>query len=166
MINVLIVDDSRTSRRVLRDILERAGYEIAGEAVNGKEAIEMYERLHPDIVTMDITMPEMDGIECFKAIRSQVGGMNRNTHVVILTANADEEHKILFEKEGLSVPTTYKELVDVCNAFREKGYDNPMMGFSKEETTSIFSLTAYPFFCETVANDAEAVKKLFFLRGE
>ena len=66
----------------------------------------------------------------------------------------------LFEKEGLSVPTTYKELVDVCNAFREKGYDNPMMGFSKEETTSIFSLTAYPFFCETVANDAEAVKKL------
>ena len=66
----------------------------------------------------------------------------------------------LFEKEGLSVPTTYKELVDVCNAFREKGYENPMMGFSKEETTSVFTLTAYPFFCETVANDAEAVKKL------
>ena len=66
----------------------------------------------------------------------------------------------LFEKEGLSVPTTYKELVDVCNAFREKGYENPLMGFSKEETTSIFTLTAYPFFCSTVANDAEAVKKL------
>ena len=66
----------------------------------------------------------------------------------------------LFEKEGLSVPTTYQELVDVCKAFREKGYENPMMGFSKEETTSIFSLTAYPFFCSTVANDAEAVKKL------
>ena len=66
----------------------------------------------------------------------------------------------LFEKEGLSVPKTYQELVDVCNAFREKGYENPMMGFSKEETTSVFTLTAYPFFCETVANDAEAVKKL------
>ncbi len=66
----------------------------------------------------------------------------------------------LFEKEGLSVPATYQELVDVCKAFREKGYENPMMGFSKEETTSIFSLTAYPFFCSTVANDAEAVKKL------
>ena len=66
----------------------------------------------------------------------------------------------LFEKEGLSVPKTYQELVDVCNAFREKGYENPLMGFSKEETTSVFTLTAYPFFCETVANDAEAVKKL------
>ena len=66
----------------------------------------------------------------------------------------------LFEKEGLSVPTTYEELVEVCKAFREKGYENPMMGFSKEETTSLFTLTSYPFFCETVADDAEAVKKL------
>ena len=66
----------------------------------------------------------------------------------------------LFEKEGLSVPKTYKELVDVCAAFREKGYENPMMGFSKEETTSLYTLTAYPIFCETVADDAEAVKKL------
>ena len=66
----------------------------------------------------------------------------------------------LFEKEGLSVPTTYPELVDVCNAFREKGYDNPMMGFSKEETTSLFTVAIYPFFCATVAQDAEAVKEL------
>ena len=66
----------------------------------------------------------------------------------------------LFEKEGLSVPTTYEELVEVCNAFREKGYKNPMMGFSREETTSLYTLTAYPYFCETVADDAEAVEKL------
>ena len=69
-------------------------------------------------------------------------------------------NKKLFEKEGLNVPTTYKELVDVCNAFREKGYANPMMGFSQKETTSLFSLTIYPYFCGTVAGDAEAVKKL------
>ena len=66
----------------------------------------------------------------------------------------------LFEKEGLSVPTTYEELVSVCKAFREKGYESPVMGFSKEETTSIFTALLYPFFCGTVANDAEAVKKL------
>ena len=66
----------------------------------------------------------------------------------------------LFEKEGLSVPATYQELVDVCNAFREKGYENPMMGFSNEETTSVFTLTAYPYFCGTVADDAEAVEQL------
>ncbi|MDO4845199.1 MAG: ABC transporter substrate-binding protein [Oscillospiraceae bacterium] len=66
----------------------------------------------------------------------------------------------LFEKEGLRVPATYQELVAVCAAFREKGYENPMMGFSREETTSLFTLTTYPFFCGTVADDAEAVKKL------
>ncbi len=66
----------------------------------------------------------------------------------------------LFEKEGLSVPGTYQELVEVCNAFREKGYENPMMGFSNEETTSVFTLTAYPYFCGTVADDAEAVEQL------
>ena len=69
-------------------------------------------------------------------------------------------NKSLFEKEGLSIPTTYQELVTVCGTFREKGYENPMMGFSKEETTSLFSLMSYPYFCGTVANDAEAVKKL------
>ncbi|MBR4760504.1 MAG: carbohydrate ABC transporter substrate-binding protein [Lachnospiraceae bacterium] len=66
----------------------------------------------------------------------------------------------LFEKEGLSVPTTYKELVAVCAALSNKGYESPMMGFSNEETTSLFTLTAYPYFCGTVAGDAEAVKKL------
>ena len=56
MKRVLIVDDSRTSRRILKDILDRAGYDIVGEAINGKEAVDMYEKLRPDIVTMDITM--------------------------------------------------------------------------------------------------------------
>ena len=65
----------------------------------------------------------------------------------------------LFEKEGLAVPTTYEELVEVSKAFREKGYENPVMGFTNEETTSLFTLAAYPFFCETVADDAEAVKE-------
>ena len=66
----------------------------------------------------------------------------------------------IFEKEGLSVPSTYDELVEVCNAFREKGYENPLMGFSKAETTSVFTLTTYPYFCSTVADDGEAVEKL------
>ena len=66
----------------------------------------------------------------------------------------------LFEKEGLSIPTTYQELTEVCKAFREKGYKSPMMGFSREETTSLFTLSMYPFFCGTVAQDAEAIQKL------
>ena len=66
----------------------------------------------------------------------------------------------LFRKEGLNVPTTYAELVEVCAAFREKGYENPVMGFSRQETTSLFTLSIYPYFCGTVAQDAEAVSKL------
>ena len=66
----------------------------------------------------------------------------------------------LFEKEGLNVPTTYEELVKVCDDFHKKGYKNPMMGFSAQEITSVFTLAAYPFFCETVAGDAAAVEKL------
>ena len=66
----------------------------------------------------------------------------------------------LFEKEGLSIPTTYKELVEVCDAFRKKGYENPMMGFSEKETTSLFTVTIYPYFCSTVAGDPSAVEKL------
>ncbi len=66
----------------------------------------------------------------------------------------------LFEKAGLSVPTTYPELAALCRAFREKGYESPMMGFSRSETTSLFTVTMYPFFCGSVAHDAEAVKRL------
>lgn len=69
-------------------------------------------------------------------------------------------NKSLFEKEGLSVPTTYNELIEVCEAFRAKGYANPLMGYTKKETTSLFTLATYPYFCASVANDAEAVKKL------
>ena len=72
----------------------------------------------------------------------------------------------LFEKEGLSIPTTYEELVAVCDAFREKGYASPMMGFTKEEKTSLFTSTIYPFFCGTVADDEEAVEKLNALDPE
>lgn len=66
----------------------------------------------------------------------------------------------LFKKEGIKVPTTYKELVEACKAFRDKGYKNPLMGFSKEETTSLFTLSIYSYLFECMSKDKEAVKKL------
>ena len=69
-------------------------------------------------------------------------------------------NNMLFEKEGLKVPTTYKELIEVCNSFREKGYENPLMGFTQKETTSIYTLISYPYFCKTVTDDAKAVEEL------
>ncbi len=67
MKSVLIVDDAAFMRLNLKNIL-KDDYEILGEAENGKEAVEMYKEKEPDIVTMDITMPVMDGIEAIKAI--------------------------------------------------------------------------------------------------
>lgn len=69
MTRVLIVDDAAFMRMMIKDILEKNGYEVVAEANNGIKAVEMYKREKPDVVTMDITMPDMDGIEAVKAIR-------------------------------------------------------------------------------------------------
>ena len=66
---VLIVDDAMFMRMMLKDILSKNGYEVVGEAANGKEAIDKYIELRPDLVLLDITMPEMDGIEALKKIK-------------------------------------------------------------------------------------------------
>jgi two-component system chemotaxis response regulator CheY len=71
MARVLIVDDAAFMRMMLKDILTKNGLEVVGEAVNGADAVAKYKELQPDVVTMDITMPEMDGITAVKEIRSQ-----------------------------------------------------------------------------------------------
>ncbi|ASN05717.1 response regulator [Virgibacillus necropolis] len=66
---ILIVDDAAFMRMMIKDILSKNGFEVVGEAQDGAEAIEKYNELTPDLVTMDITMPEMDGITSLKKIR-------------------------------------------------------------------------------------------------
>ena len=65
---ILIVDDAAFMRMMIKDILTGSGFEIAGEAENGIQAVSMYKKLSPDLVVMDITMPEMDGIRAVKEI--------------------------------------------------------------------------------------------------
>lgn len=65
---VLITDDTAFMRMSLRNILEKNGYEVAAEAEDGNQAVEKYEEVNPDLVTMDITMPNMDGITAIKKI--------------------------------------------------------------------------------------------------
>lgn len=67
---VLIVDDAIFMRMKLKDILEKNGYQVIAEAQNGIEAIEKYKSDKPDLVTMDITMPEMDGVTALKGIKA------------------------------------------------------------------------------------------------
>jgi len=68
MATVLIVDDAAFMRISIKNMLTKNGYEVLGEAENGLVAVEMYKDLHPDIVTMDITMPEMTGLDALKEI--------------------------------------------------------------------------------------------------
>ena len=68
--NILICDDAAFMRMMIKDILTKNGYNIAGEAENGAKAVEKYAELKPDLVLMDITMPEMDGIEALKKIKA------------------------------------------------------------------------------------------------
>ena len=68
-IKVLVVDDAAFMRMMIKDILSKNGYDVVGEAENGLKALEKYQELKPDLTTMDITMPEMDGITAVKEIK-------------------------------------------------------------------------------------------------
>lgn len=70
MSRILIVDDAEIMRDMLRGILETAGYNIVGEAGDGEQALNEYQRLKPDLVIMDISMPRMDGIHALKFIKA------------------------------------------------------------------------------------------------
>lgn len=67
--NILICDDAAFMRMMIKDILTKNGYTVAGEAENGLKAVEKYNEVKPDLVLMDITMPEMDGIQALKKIK-------------------------------------------------------------------------------------------------
>jgi two-component system chemotaxis response regulator CheY len=82
MANILIVDDSRTSRKILRGMLEAEGHTIVGEATNGQEGFDMYKELAPELVTLDVTMPVMNGIDCLKLIKAD----DSEAKVVMITA--------------------------------------------------------------------------------
>ena len=98
---VLIVDDNETNLMVAKKLLRDT--QIRTETVtSGKDCLERTLSTHYDAILMDHLMPEMDGIECLHAIRSQVGGLNKQTPVIALTANAGSENQILYRNEGFN----------------------------------------------------------------
>jgi two-component system chemotaxis response regulator CheY len=84
---VLVVDDAAFMRMMLKDILERNGFKVVGEAANGEEAIKKYKELKPDVVTMDITMPILDGIKAVKKIKK----INPQAKVLMVSAMGQEK---------------------------------------------------------------------------
>lgn len=115
MAKILIVDDSRTSRKMLRNILEPNGHEIIDEAVNGQEGVQKFQALKPDVVTLDITMPVVDGVEALKMIKA----LDPESKVVMVTAAGQKNKMIECIKAGanefLTKPFEQQEIVDVIN---------------------------------------------------
>lgn len=116
MAKVLIVDDSKMSRRMLRNILEDIGHEIVAEAGNGEEGVKLYKEFKPDAVTMDITMPAMDGLSCLKEIIEFDSG----ARVIMITAAGQSTKLMEAIKHGAKefICKPY-EPEQVINAFKE-----------------------------------------------
>lgn len=140
-IKVLIVDDHHMVRRGLMFFLKtQADVEVIGEAKNGVEAIEQTKALKPDVVLMDLVMPEMDGAEATKAIKEQFP----HVKVIILTSFADQDHVIPALKAGASgyqlkdiepddLVKTIRQVVKGENALHPKVTSHVMTQFSGKE---------------------------------
>ena len=94
--NILICDDAAFMRMMIKDILTKNGYNIVGEAENGAKAVEKYAELKPDLVLMDITMPEMDGIEALKKIKAA----DANASIIMCSAMGQQAMVIESSQSG------------------------------------------------------------------
>ena len=111
-IRVMAVDDSPITRKMIRKALEPEGFEIIAEAGNGKEALEVYAKVQPDVVTMDVTMPIMDGLEAAGAIKM----INPAQRILMLSAMGDDDIVNDARSRGISdfctKPFKPQEMVD------------------------------------------------------
>lgn len=94
MARVLIVDDALFMRKLLLDILKKEGFEVCGEAESGKDAVEKYRQLKPDLVTMDIVMPKIEEIDGIGAIREII---KTNPQAKIIVVSAMGQHSLVVE---------------------------------------------------------------------
>lgn len=119
MAKILIVDDSRTSRKILRGILEQNGHEIIGEAVDGQDGVLKFRELQPEVTTLDITMPIMDGLEALQVIKKD----SPDANIVMVTAAGQQNKMIDAIKYGASEfvtkPFETEEILRIINKFNK-----------------------------------------------
>ena len=120
MANILIVDDSKTSRKVLRQILEQNGHTVIGEAINGTDGLEKYKALKPELTTMDITMPVLSGIEALK----QIIEFDNHAKIIMVTAAGQKNNIVNAFKCGaaeyLTKPYEAEHIMKIVEKILEK----------------------------------------------
>ena len=90
MANVLVVDDALFMRKMLSDIFAKGGHQVIGQAENAKQAVTLYKKLKPDLVTLDIVMPEVDGMDSMKAIE-EILALDKRAKIVMVSAMGQQE---------------------------------------------------------------------------
>lgn len=120
MARILIVDDSKTTRKILRRIFEDAAHEVVDEATNGEEAVAKYKEVKPDLTTLDITMPVLDGLGALR----QIIDYDQNAKVIMVTA-AGQKHKVLEAMkskaaEYITKPIVEAEVIERVNKVLQK----------------------------------------------
>ncbi|MFT5871445.1 MAG: two-component system chemotaxis response regulator CheY [Clostridium sp.] len=135
MARILIVDDSTVMRKNLKSIFAGSGHEIVGEAADGKQAVLLYSELKPDLVTMDITMPKMTGVEVVKQI------INSDRNAKIIMVSALNQKQMVFEalkngaKHYIIKPIESSQLLGVVNEVLENNEEDVV--YKKEKTLEI-----------------------------
>jgi len=114
--NIVLVDDALFMRTMMKGILERYGYHVVGEGANGREGVEKYKLLRPDILLMDITMPEMDGLTALRHIME----FNPQAVVVMISAMGQKEYVLDAIKSGaknfIVKPFQEEKIIEVLKA--------------------------------------------------
>lgn len=112
-ISVIIIDDNRDTIEVFKEYLEIKGIDVLGVGYNGREALELYERLHPDVVFIDVTMPYYDGFYALENIRK----LDLNVKIVMVTADSQTHlKKKIYELKADAVaikPYDIEDIIDV-----------------------------------------------------
>lgn len=119
MAKVLIVDDATIMRINMRKMLEKLGHEVIGEAKNGAEAVTEYEKLNPDFVTMDITMPNVGGVEDGIEATRRIAQYDYKAKIIMITSHGEQDKVIRAIQNGASnyilKPVKFEKLEEVVN---------------------------------------------------
>lgn len=148
MAHVLVVDDALMMRKTIETFLVKAGHKVE-EAVNGKQAVDIYKRQRPDLVTMDITMPEMDGIEAL----GQIITFDPQARVIMVSA-LGQKHKVFDAlqkgaKGYILKPFTEEKLLSIINelwgatAYQQKEISADLTGMNSFETRPLTAKMAF-----------------------